>query len=189
MRIGEDVSPGWKTGTRQAIDAIIARSFMHRRLWLNDPDCLMLRQRETSLNANERNALAAAIAVSGGMLLLSDDMSLLGPAEAALFRSVAQLGAEVDGGSAGGPALPLDLPALPLNLMEQGPIRVLKKELPGYALAMILNRGDEAERVTIHDPDLEDGDVRIVALEGAEDDAPASIGLAPHSAAIVRMRR
>ncbi len=189
MRIGEDVSPGWKTGTRQAIDAIIARSFMHRRLWLNDPDCLMLRQRETSLNTNERGALAAAIAVSGGMLLLSDDMSLLGPAEAALFRSVAQLGAEVDSGSAGGPALPLDLPALPLNLMEQGPIRVLKKELPGYALAMILNRGDEAERVTIQDPDLEDGDVRIVALEGAEDDAPASIGLAPHSAAIVRMRR
>ena len=182
MRIGGDVSPGWTTGTRQAIDAIIARSFMHRRLWLNDPDCLMLRQRETSLNANERGALAAAIAVSGGMLLLSDDMSLLGPAEAALFRSVAKLGAEADGGSFGAPALPPDL-------MKEGPIRVLKKEMAGYALAMILNRGDEPERVTVHDPDLEPGQVRIVSLEGAEDDAPASIELAPHSAAIVRMRR
>ncbi|MFI5352937.1 MAG: glycoside hydrolase family 36 protein [Candidatus Binatales bacterium] len=182
MRIGEDVSPGWTTGTRQAIDAIVARSFMHRRLWLNDPDCLMLRQRETSLTANERGALAAAIAVSGGMLLLSDDMSLLGSAEAALFRSVAKLGAEVDADSAGAPALPLDL-------MEEGPVRVLKKEMPGYALAMILNRGDEPERVTVHDPELEPEDVRIVSLEGVEDDAPASIELAPHSAAIVRMRR
>ncbi len=155
---------------------------MHRRLWLNDPDCLMLRQRETSLNRNERGALAAAIAVSGGMLLLSDDMSLLGPAEAALFRSVAKLGAEVDGDSAGAPAMPPDL-------MEEGPIRVLKKELPGHALAMILNRGDEPERVAVHDPDLVPGDVRIVSLEGGEDDAPASIELAPHSAAIVRTRR
>jgi len=155
---------------------------MHRRLGLTDPDCLMLRQRETSLTANERGALAAAITVSGAMLLLSDDMSLLGSAEAALFRSVAKLGAEVDSDSAGAPALPLDL-------MEEGPVRVLKKEMPGYALAMILNRGDEPERVTVHDPELEPEDVRIVSLEGAEDDAPASIELAPHSAAIVRMRR
>ncbi len=180
MRIGEDVSPAWGTGTKQAIDAIVARSFMHRRLWLNDPDCLMLRQRETSLSANERGALAAAIAVSGGMLLLSDDMSLLGPEEAALFRSVAQLGSEAD--SAAGPALPLDL-------LEQGPIRVLKKELPGYALAMILNRGDETERVAVHDSSLDDAEVRMVSLEGTEDDAPESIQLAPHSACIVRMRR
>ena len=50
---------------------------MHRRLWLNDPDCLMLRSRETSLTADERGALAAAIAASGGMMLISDDMALL----------------------------------------------------------------------------------------------------------------
>src|SRR6266550_1977358 len=80
MRIGPDVAPFWgstATGTADpstvyALDAIIARSFMHRRLWLNDPDCLMLRARETRLTADERAALAATIASSGGMLLISD---------------------------------------------------------------------------------------------------------------------
>jgi alpha-galactosidase len=182
MRIGEDVAPAWGTGTKQAIDSIIARSFMHRRLWLNDPDCLMLRRRNTSLSADERDALAATIALSGGMLLLSDDMSLLGHEEAALFRAVARLGAEVDANCASDPPLPLDL-------MESGPVRVLKKELPGYALAMILNRGNQIEHVTPFDPNLDDGDVRMVTLDGGEDEAPQSIELAPHSARIIRLRR
>ena len=62
MRIGPDVSPFWGStasgagdpSTVYALDAIIARSFMHRRLWLNDPDCLMLRARKTRLTADER---------------------------------------------------------------------------------------------------------------------------------------
>ena len=94
MRIGPDVSPFWGStasgagdpSTVYALDAIIARSFMHRRLWLNDPDCLMLRARETRLTADERAALAATIVASGGMLLISDDMSLL-DAEAAQIVS------------------------------------------------------------------------------------------------------
>ena len=69
MRIGPDVSPFWGStasgagdpSTVYALDAIIARSFMHRRLWLNDPDCLMLRARKTKLTADERAALAATI--------------------------------------------------------------------------------------------------------------------------------
>ncbi len=183
MRIGPDVSPAWKTGTAHAIDAIVARSFMHRRLWLNDPDCLMLRERDTSLNADERGALAAAIAISGGMLLLSDDMSLLAAREGALFSRVAAVGAEVDADSAREPAMALDL-------MTDQPIRVLKKELHGYALAAILNRSDHAERVALSEPGQDgDGDYRIVALDGAEDDAPASIEIPPHGACIVRIRR
>ncbi len=95
MRIGPDVSPFWgKTAsgagdpsTVYALDAIIARSFMHRRLWLNDPDCLMLRARKTRLSADERAALAATIVASGGMLLISDDMSLLDAEAAKLFRA------------------------------------------------------------------------------------------------------
>ncbi|HKN02147.1 MAG TPA: glycoside hydrolase family 36 protein, partial [Candidatus Binataceae bacterium] len=87
MRIGPDVSPFWvgagsgDPSTVHALDAIIARSFMHRRLWLNDPDCLMLRASETRLTVDERVALASVIAGSGGMLLISDDMALLCEAE------------------------------------------------------------------------------------------------------------
>ena len=104
MRIGPDVSPFWGStasgagdpSTVYALDAIIARSFMHRRLWLNDPDCLMLRARETSLTADERAALAATIVASGGMLLISDDMSLLDAEAGKLFRAVAKIAEEID---------------------------------------------------------------------------------------------
>ena len=41
--------PSPKRSTRNAWQSTLARSFMHRRLWLNDPDCLMLRTDETEL--------------------------------------------------------------------------------------------------------------------------------------------
>ena len=67
MRIGPDVAPYWgasaggagEPGTALAIDAILARSFMHRQLWLNDPDCVMLRAKETQ--ALERRARGARV--------------------------------------------------------------------------------------------------------------------------------
>src|SRR5262249_8659887 len=101
MRIGPDVAPSWGAGgsdpsTVHALDAIAVRSFMHRQLCLNDPDCLMLRSRETELTDEEREALATVIAASGGMLLISDDMALLGNEEAKLFRAAAELGARID---------------------------------------------------------------------------------------------
>src|ERR1019366_6545723 len=119
MRMGPDVSPFWGStasgagdpSTVYALDAIIARSFMHRRLWLNDPDCLMLRARDTSLSADERAALAATIAASGGMLLISDDMSLLDAEAGKLFRAVTQIAAEIDSNAAREPVLALDLMA------------------------------------------------------------------------------
>lgn len=181
MRIGPDVAPAWGTGTRQAIDAIIARSFMHRQLWLNDPDCMMLRDEETSLSREERGALASVIAASGEMLLLSDDMNLLGPRAGAAFKSAASLGAEVDRDSAREPALAADL-------MADGPIRVLRKELPNGALAMILNRGEEVEPVTLADH-LGSGRFRIIALGDGENDSPDTLDLPPHSARLVRVRR
>ncbi len=91
-RIGSDVAPSWlrKGGgeglagyesalpaTRHALHATLARSFMHRRLWLNDPDCLMLRSAETDLGAEAARTWTRAVALSGGMALVSDDLSLL----------------------------------------------------------------------------------------------------------------
>ena len=145
MRIGPDVAPFWgdttggmgEPSTLHALEAIVARGFMHRRLWLNDPDCLMLRARETHLSADERAALAAAIAVSGGMLLVSDDMALLDRESAKLFRTVAEIGEKIDGDTAREPALAIDLMA------EGGVIGLVKTSDGGGAIAMVLNRGNE----------------------------------------------
>lgn len=111
MRIGPDVAPFWDVeegafvppgygqeapATLNAWRNTLARSFMHRRLWLNDPDCLMLRKTETRMSPEQINAWARAVAVSGGMAIASDDLSLLGPEERKQLDEVIEIGRRSD---------------------------------------------------------------------------------------------
>ncbi|MEY2435434.1 MAG: alpha-galactosidase, partial [Acidimicrobiaceae bacterium] len=73
-----------------------ARQFMHRRLWLNDPDCVMLRTTDTQLTPEQVQTWAFTVADSGGMVLVSDDLSLLGGDARALLDDVLARGREVD---------------------------------------------------------------------------------------------
>ncbi len=159
MRIGPDVAPYWgpttgtagEPGTALAIDAILARSFMHRRLWLNDPDCLMLRAKETRLSRDEREALAWSIAGSGGMLLISDDMNLLDEHSAQLFQEVARIGAEVDAASKIAPPLLTDL-------MSESPVRTISSG----TLDLHLNMDAQPRKVGTGALDLPSHSARIV---------------------------
>jgi len=111
MRIGPDVAPWWAArpdlwpypgyegtipATANAWRNTLARSFQHRRLWLNDPDCLMLRHTETELTEAQVRAWALAVGVSGGMAVVSDDLSLLDGAAADLLTEVLALGRAAD---------------------------------------------------------------------------------------------
>jgi alpha-galactosidase len=51
---------------------------MHGRWWINDPDCLLVRS-NTNLKLAEVQSLASAIAITGGSLLISDDLPTLKP--------------------------------------------------------------------------------------------------------------
>ncbi|MFZ6004681.1 MAG: glycoside hydrolase family 36 protein [Actinomycetota bacterium] len=119
MRIGADVGPWWhapegayrpagheggEPATGNAWRNTLSRSFMHRRLWLNDPDCLMLRVAKTQLDAEQVRAWALAVGVSGGMALVSDDLALLGPDARRLLDEVIGLGraADAEASRAGG---------------------------------------------------------------------------------------
>jgi len=116
MRIGPDVAPSWGVdqpvvipgleemlpSTRTALRSIFARQFLHRRVWLNDPDCLMVRGRDTALSVDEAGSLATAIALSGGMVVFSDDVPLLEPGERAAIGRVAELASRVDAGASRG---------------------------------------------------------------------------------------
>ena len=62
------------------------RQFMHRAFWLNDPDCLLLGDRENGLTKNERELYALAAGALDGMIVDSDRLSLLGQAEKNLLR-------------------------------------------------------------------------------------------------------
>jgi alpha-galactosidase len=90
MRIGPDVAPFWSNplsrgpqrdlhglATKHAIRNTLTRAFTHRRWWLNDPDCLMLRDTKTQLTPDEVRSLATVIAVTDGMIVLSDRIEQL----------------------------------------------------------------------------------------------------------------
>lgn len=94
MRISADVDVRWKPvfrgmrfffnsephmpATRNALQNILVRAPLHRRWWINDPDCLLLRP-EIELTLDELQTQASVVALSGGMLLLSDHLPDLPP--------------------------------------------------------------------------------------------------------------
>ena len=124
-RIGPDVAPVWslapadevvagylgiQPATAHAFTNTLTRTYMHRRLWLNDPDCLMLRTDDTGLSPAAARTWAHAVGVSGGMALVSDDLSLLGPEARGLLDEVIALGRATDADArAGGGARCTDL--------------------------------------------------------------------------------
>ncbi len=93
MRIGTDVDYRWHPtfrpitplirgdptfpSARNSIHATLSRAMLHRRWWWNDPDCLLARDTQTRLSLDERRSLATAIGLSGGALLVSDDLGAL----------------------------------------------------------------------------------------------------------------
>ena len=102
MRIGPDVDQHWEPSVgpvlklsrslnhaifspetiipsaRNALHNILTRMPIHQRWWVNDPDCLLVRD-TSKLTLPEVQALATAIFLSGGQFLLSDDLTALTP--------------------------------------------------------------------------------------------------------------
>jgi hypothetical protein len=54
----------------------ITRLSMHGRWWINDPDCIILRN-ATEFSLNELHAIAVVKALSGGPLVISDSLSVV----------------------------------------------------------------------------------------------------------------
>jgi alpha-galactosidase len=94
MRISADVSGHWDPhfppvskilkrepcmpSARNALNNIVSRAFLHRHWWINDPDCLLVRP-DSHLTLDEVQTLATVIGLTGGSLLLSDDLPALPP--------------------------------------------------------------------------------------------------------------
>jgi alpha-galactosidase len=98
MRIGPDVAPRWSPSyrgvkfpftnepgfpsARNAMQAAINRGFLHRRWWVNDPDCVLVRDQDSQLTEAEVQSLATVISLSGGSLFTSDDLPSLSDSRA-----------------------------------------------------------------------------------------------------------
>jgi alpha-galactosidase len=99
MRIGEDTAPYWRTRPSAfqgpnayfALKNALLRQFMHRKLWLNDPDCLLVRDREIELTRNERELYALACGALDNMVMDSDNLGLIGDEGKRLFRRALKL--------------------------------------------------------------------------------------------------
>lgn len=92
MRISADVGPSWQPEflgiskpflqepnmpcARNAIQNILTRVHLDKYMWVNDPDCLLIRT-DSNLTLPEVQSLTSAIALTGGSVLLSDNLSAL----------------------------------------------------------------------------------------------------------------
>jgi len=87
MRVGPDVAGNWHPfwpdlsmpSAENALRNGITRYFTHGRLWVNDPDCVLVRDRDdqSDLVLSEMRSLVGIIALSGGMTLSSDNLPSL----------------------------------------------------------------------------------------------------------------
>jgi alpha-galactosidase len=118
-------------------DALV-RAPLNGRLWLNDPDCLLLREKDTALSATERRSALSIAAMTGGLAFLSDEAGLVGEAAAGDFRRL----------------LPAETrPAQPVDLAEQRVPRFLER---GYrqpwgdwVLCQGLNPADNSQHLSL----------------------------------------
>lgn len=105
MRVSPDTGPHWQPRPGEApagyeesapclanaLRASLLRAPLHRRLWINDPDCLLLRPSITELVPWQRRLAADAVSGLGGFLMVSDDLDLYGSEEWSRLRQLMSL--------------------------------------------------------------------------------------------------
>lgn len=155
MRVGPDVKEVWAAGpnpsVRHALRLTLMRNWMHGRWWVNDPDCLVVREADTELNEAEVRFLASGIALSGGMVVASDDLPKVSAERRALALALFP---------------PSGVAARPLDAGEAPVASEWRAELgDGRALVGALNWGDES-RWLVHQELTRPGEVTFDVFNG-----------------------
>jgi alpha-galactosidase len=189
-RVGPDVAPYWLPFERQAprtplsdpsalnsIRNSINRFWMHGRLWMNDPDCLLVRDTDGALTIDEVRSLATVIGMTGGMVLSSDNLTRLSAAR----RDLVSLLLPVYGRS-----------AVPLDLFQSDDLpQVLELEC-GTTHKILALFNWQGEEITLDEP-LPDGNWHAFELWREEYLGPlsdlVSVTIPPHGCRLVRLSR
>ncbi|MHA1733157.1 MAG: glycoside hydrolase family 36 protein [Promethearchaeota archaeon] len=149
MRVGPDTKAKWYGLKRvgkiakfyapslyPALESTILRSFYHGHLWINDPDCLIVRGKgdKSDLTEAEIQTELVVFGMSNGQVLLSDNMANLSEERVNLLRTIV-------------PPLPLGEMAVPLDWME-GKIPSLlhlplQREFGEWSLLSLVNWGSK----------------------------------------------
>ena len=95
MRISPDTAPYWDRGgdicAKHAINNAITRYYFNEKLWLNDPDCLLLRRENSELKEDQVKLYGYTSALLSDVLLVSDDLELLSEEDKAFYRDLQKL--------------------------------------------------------------------------------------------------
>jgi alpha-galactosidase len=149
MRVGPDVDPNWHPiwshdlsmpSTESGLRNSLARAAFHGRLWANDPDCLLVRQRGPDLDLvlNEMRTLTALVALMGGMTLDSDHLPKIRPGRLKYLRQALP---------------PTGVAARPLDLFEHEMARLLllpvERDWGRWWVAGVTNWGDRTTEATV----------------------------------------
>ncbi|MFW6082763.1 MAG: hypothetical protein ACOC8C_01775, partial [Chloroflexota bacterium] len=149
MRIGADVDPNWyplwrndlsAVSTHNALRNVIARAPLHGRLWANDPDCLLVRQRGENMGLvlNEMRTLTTLVALTGGVTLNSDNLTTIEEGRIKYLRQTLP---------------PTGVAARPLDLFEREMPRLfvlpVKRDWGRWWIAAVINWGDTTQETTL----------------------------------------
>jgi alpha-galactosidase len=153
MRVGPDVAPFWSPPWQDlsmpahlnALRNSIARAPFHNRLWLNDPDCLIVRHQgnASSLSLDEVRSQVALTALLGGLTLDSDDLTGMRPGRLKYLRQALP---------------PTGVSARPLDLFDHELARTLvlpvEREWGRWWVAALVNWEDKRVETSLRLSDL-----------------------------------
>ena len=96
IRVGPDTAPNWTpylwsvkwatpiikseksiASLRNNVRHTLNLSALHRRWWWNDPDCVMVRDYDTTLSEDEVKSNLSLVGLNGGLMINSDDLTRL----------------------------------------------------------------------------------------------------------------
>lgn len=193
MRVGADVTPYWSNlidrvggrgrhglATRNAVVNIVTRAVFDRTWWLNDPDCLLVRDVDTRLSLDEVRTLATVAGMTDGMLVISDRLDRVSDDRLEVIRQAGEL--------AGGEFAAIDL-------FDQAMPGLLVSRHQGFVDVAAVNLGERPRRRVLdlgrlgvdaapgHATERWTGE-RVVVQRGVVD-----LGmLPPHSSRVLRIR-
>ena len=116
MRISNDIFNDWNS-LIDVFSRVTKRYFYHRKVFLNDADCVIIRKKENEDDFCLRNCIRTdseirvyltCISAAGGILMLSDKMPLLSSAQIALLSKL-----------------------FPLNTITACPLDLMESDCPG----------------------------------------------------------
>jgi len=148
MRVSEDTKAVWDTGNnpvwgdpclKYALLGTIYRSFMHNAFWVNDPDCLMVRDENSDLTEHEIKLQVTIFGLSGGQVLLSDKMSELSNEKLSLIQKLIPPFSET--------AIPVDVLYNPLPSLYMLKTSLLEEK---RSLLAIINWSDQLLQKTVN---------------------------------------